>query len=42
MRDPDAFGQALDAPSADALRAPAATLRPKASRALAATMQGAP
>ncbi len=42
MRDPDAFRQALDAPSADALRAPAATLRPKASRALAAKLQATP
>lgn len=42
MRDPDAFGRALDAPTADALQAPAAALRPKASRALAARLRGAP
>ena len=42
MRDPDAFRSALDAPSADALRAPAAALKPRASRALAARMQDAP
>ena len=42
MRDPDAFGRALDAPDPQALRAPAATLAPKASRLLAARMQGAP
>lgn len=42
MRDPDAFRQALDAPGTDALRAPAAALKPKASRALAAKMPGSP
>lgn len=42
MRDPEAFGRALDAPDPAALQAPAAVIRPKASRALAARMQGAP
>ncbi len=42
MRDPDAFRQALDAPRPEALQAPAAALTPRASRALAARIRGAP
>lgn len=42
MRDPDAFGRALDAPDPQALRAPGAALEPRSSRALAARMQDAP
>jgi hypothetical protein len=42
MRDPDAFRRALDPPDPQALGAPAAALAPRASRALAARMQGTP
>ncbi len=42
MRDPDAFSRALDAPNPGALQAPAAALKPQASRALALRIQGGP
>lgn len=42
MRDPEAFGQALRPQRPDALQASTSALRPKASRALAARLQGAP
>lgn len=42
MRDPEAFQRALQAPNPGALQAPAAELKPQASRALAARIAGAP
>ena len=42
MRDPEAFARALRPPQPGALQAPAAELKPKASRALGARMPGTP
>ena len=42
MRDPESFGQALQAPNATQLQAPAAALKPQASRALASRIGGTP
>ncbi len=42
MRDPEAFERALQPPQPGALQAPAAALKPKASRTLGARLQAAP